>query len=72
MFLQGQPTPTDPIIIKIIDPPSEIEGLGEVLLGALGITGAITVAALVCGVLVAGVLFVVRRSRESDRPGPVV
>lgn len=70
MFLQGQP-PSDPIIIKIIDPPSEIEGLGEVLLGALGITGAIVVAALVCGIIAAGVLLVVRRFRESDRPGPV-
>lgn len=72
MSLQGQPPPNDPIIIKIIDPPSEIEGLGDVLLGALGLTGAIVVAALVCGILVAGVLFVVRRFRESDGAGPVV
>jgi len=72
VFVQGQSAPSDPIIIKIIDPPSEIEGLGEVLLGALGITGAIVVAAVVCGVLVAGVLFLTRRFRESDGPGPVV
>lgn len=70
MFLQGQP-PSDPIIIKIIDPPTEIEGLGEVLLGALGVTGAIVVAALVCGIVMAGALFVLRRDRTSDGPGPV-
>lgn len=58
-------------MIKIIDPPSEIEGLGEVLLGALGITGAIVVAAMVCGILMAGALFVLRRDRTSDGSGPV-
>lgn len=71
MLLQGQAPLSDPIIIKIIDPPSEIEGLGEVLLGALGLTGAIVVGALVCGIFAAVVLLVVRRSRESDGPGPV-
>lgn len=63
---------TDPIIVKIIQPPSDIEGLGEVLLGALGITGVIVVAALVAGVLFAGVVFLFRRYQTSNPQGPIV
>jgi hypothetical protein len=50
----------DPIFVKIIDPPSDISGLADVLLGALGITGVIVVGALVVGVGFAGVLFWIR------------
>lgn len=72
-WLATQQNPaSDPIFIKITPPPSDIEGLGEVLLGALGITGVIVVAALVAGVLFAGVMFVVRRYQASDPQGPVV
>jgi hypothetical protein len=50
----------DPIIVKIIDPPPDIAGLADVLLGALGITGVITLGALVVGLGFAGVLFWIR------------
>jgi hypothetical protein len=56
-------------MIKIMDPPTDIEGLGEVLLGALGITGAIVVAALVTGLVFAALLFLVRRYSSSEQ-GP--
>jgi len=69
--LQGQPN-TDPFIITIMDPPSDIEGLGDVLLGALGITGVIVAAALVTGIVLAGAIYLFRRFRADDRPGPVV
>jgi hypothetical protein len=55
---------TDPIIVKIVEPESDLAGLGEVLLGALGITGVIVMAALVFGVVVAGAMFWIR-SRQS-------
>ena len=54
-----QPAPP-PIIVKIIEPDDDPIGLADVLLGALGLTGAIAVAALLLGVLLAGVLFWVR------------
>jgi ABC-type phosphate transport system permease subunit len=61
---QGQPS--KPIIVRIPqDPPkSELSGLADVLLGSLGLTGVIVVAAVLFGAVMAGVMFWVR-SRES-------
>ena len=58
-LLALQPS-NEPIIVRIIDPPPDIAGLADVLLGALGITGVIVVGALVVGLGFAGVLFWVR------------
>ncbi len=57
---QGQPSP--PIIVKIIPPEqkSELSGLADVLLGSLGLTGLIVVAAVALGAVMAGVMFWVR------------
>jgi hypothetical protein len=62
----AQPPPSKPIIVKIIPPEakSELSGLADVLLGSLGLTGIIVVAAVLAGALMAGVMFWVR-SRES-------
>ena len=46
----------DPIIVKIVE-PSELSGLADVLLGAIGLTGVLTLLAITAGVVVAGVLF---------------
>ncbi len=53
--------PSSPIIVKIIEPPGDPTGLADVLLGALGITGALVVGALVLGVLLGGLMFWLRR-----------
>ena len=50
----------DPIIVKLIEPPHDPTGLAEVLVGSLGLTGAIVVLALVMGGLFGGVLFWMR------------
>ena len=52
-----------PIIVKIIEPPSDLVGVGDVLLQALGLSGVITLIALALGLLVAGLLFWARRRR---------
>jgi hypothetical protein len=57
--IQGPPS-SDPIIVRIIDPPSDIAGLADVLVGALGLTGVISVAALLFGVVLAGCLLWLR------------
>ena len=48
------------IIVKIVELPSDPTGLADVLIGALGLTGAIVVIAVLLGVLMAGVLFWIR------------
>ena len=58
-FLQSQPS--SPVIVKIIQPPKDpTGGLGDVLLGALGVSGVITVLGVLCGVLMGVILFWLR------------
>jgi hypothetical protein len=63
----SQSQPDKPIIVRIPqDPPkSELSGLADVLLGSLGLTGVIVLAAVLLGVVMAGVMFWVR-SRDSS------
>jgi hypothetical protein len=49
-----------PIIVKIVETPKDPTGLADVLLGALGITGVLTLLAVTLGILMAGVLFLAR------------
>lgn len=49
-----------PIIVKIVEPEGDPTGLADVLIGALGLTGALTLMAVVAAVVFAGVLFWIR------------
>jgi hypothetical protein len=49
-----------PIIVKLIEPNNDPIGLADVVIGALGLSGALAVCAILLGVLLAGVLFLVR------------
>ena len=56
LALQSQPSA--PVIVRIIQPPRDpTGGLGEVLLASLGLSGLISVLAILCGVLLGGILF---------------
>jgi hypothetical protein len=57
-----QTAPSKPVIVKIIPPEqkSELSGLADVLLGSLGLTGVIVLAAVLLGAVMAGVMFWVR------------
>ena len=58
----AQPTqPPAPIIVKIVETPRDPTGLRDVLIGALGLTGVLALLAVTFGLLLAGVLFFVRR-----------
>jgi hypothetical protein len=63
-FVQQQPA--DPIIVKIIEPPvkSDLQGLADVLIGSIGLTGVIVLCAVALGFVFAGVLFWIR-SRQA-------
>jgi hypothetical protein len=52
-----------PIIVKLIEKPHDPTGLADVLLRSLGVTGVLTVIALLLGLLFAGVKIWLR-SRE--------
>ena len=50
----------NPVIVKIISPPKDMTGLStlaDVLIGSLGLTGAIVLAAFLSGALIAGVMY---------------
>jgi hypothetical protein len=53
IYLQDAP----PIIVKVIEPPSDPTGLAEVLLGAARLTGVWIVVAIVLGYVMARLLF---------------
>ena len=64
MFLQQQP-----VIVRLYSPPTDSNGLQDlknVLLGSLGLTGALLLVGLVLGVVVGGVLFLMRSRRPKD------
>jgi hypothetical protein len=46
-----------PIIVKIVEPEHDPTGLGAVLIGALGLTGVIVLAALLCALVFGAALF---------------
>ena len=57
MFALQSP-PASPIIVKIVEPPDT--RLYDIVVGALGVSGAIAVGALVLGLVVGGVMFWIR------------
>jgi hypothetical protein len=50
-----------PIIVRLIDAPRDPTGLADVLIGALGLTGVLTLCAVMLGVLLAGIMVFLRR-----------
>jgi hypothetical protein len=59
-LLPSDQQPQQPIIVKIVEPPGDPTGLAAVLIGALGLTGAIVLIAVLLGLVMAGVLFWIR------------
>jgi len=62
-----------PFIVTVIDRPSHATTLGDVIVGSLGLAGALLVGAMLLGVVVAGALILWRRLHppESGRLPPV-
>ena len=57
-----QTQPGSPIIVKIIEPPkSELSTLSDVLLGSLGLSGALAFVAILLGVGLGAVMFWLKR-----------
>ena len=76
MLFAIQQQPTDGVVVKIIQPPSDVEGLADVLLGALGLTGILVLSAVLLALVFAGGLYLFRLkfadpfpSASEQRPG---
>jgi hypothetical protein len=56
--------PSDPIVVRVIEEPVHETTVADVVLGALGLTGVLLLAALVFGLLLGGLLVLLRRRRD--------
>jgi hypothetical protein len=56
--------PAPPIIVRLADEPVRGFGLGDVLMGAVGVTGVILLGAVVLGLLLAGVFIGYRKLQD--------
>jgi len=50
----------DPMVVKLIPPESELEGVAAVLIGSLGVAGVLTILAVMVGLGVGALMFWVR------------
>jgi hypothetical protein len=57
-----QAPPSSPIIVRVVE-PSELSGLSDVIIGSVGLTGAITLAALGFGMVLASLIIGYRKFR---------
>jgi hypothetical protein len=55
-----EPQPASPVIVKIVETPTDPTGLRDVLIGSIGLTGAIVLLALLLGLVFGAVLFWIR------------
>jgi hypothetical protein len=63
LLLQSQPG--GPIIIDVTEPPkSELSALSQVLLGSLGLSGVLALAAILLGIGLGGLMFWIKKRRE--------
>ena len=63
--------PANPIIVRVLEEPVETTGVADVLIGAMGLTGVMVLAALLLGGMLGGILIGIKRLRakyDLDRP----
>jgi hypothetical protein len=62
---------TQPIVVHVIEEPVESTGISDILIGALGLTGVMLMAAILLGALLGGILIGVKRLRAKYNLEPV-
>ena len=58
----GQPIP-QPIVVRVIEEPVKSTGVSDIVVGALGLTGVMLIAALLLGALLGGILIGIKKLR---------
>lgn len=62
---------SEPIVVRVIEEPVKTTGVADILIGALGLTGVMLLAALVLGAILGGVLILIKRLRAKYDLEPV-
>ncbi len=64
--------PSDPIMVRVVEQPVESTTIADVLIGSLGLTGAMLLAAALLGALLGGILIGIKllRARYDLEPTP--
>ncbi len=52
-----------PILVHVLEEPVKSTGVADILIGALGLTGVLILAALLLGALLGGILIGIKRLR---------
>ena len=56
-----------PVIVRIIEPPKDPTGLADVLVGVLGLSSVLGLAAISIGIAIGGLIFWVRSRRSTQQ-----
>ena len=62
---------TTPIIVQVTEQPVESTSIADVVIGALGLTGVLVLAAIVLGALLGGLLIAFKKLRARYNLEPV-
>ncbi len=60
------PQAVTPIVVQVVDEPSRETGVGDILLGAVGVVGMVLLAALIVGLIVGGAFILFHRWRPDN------
>jgi len=60
--------PHTPVVMQVVDAPTPEANVGEILLGAVGLVGAVLLAAAVAGLIVGGLAILYRAWRSRRAP----
>jgi uncharacterized membrane protein YqhA len=60
-----------PIVVRVMEEPVKSTGVADILVGALGLTGVMLLAALLLGALLGGVLIGIKKLRAKYNVEPV-
>jgi hypothetical protein len=53
-----------PIMVRVVEAPVRGLGLGDTILNAVGLTGALSIGAVLLGLILAGVVITYRRAKS--------
>jgi hypothetical protein len=62
---------SQPIVVTVVEEPVESTGISDILIGALGLTGVMLLAAILLGALLGGILIGIKRLRAKYNLEPI-